>query len=391
MEEIMKKTLSLIAALALSVSLLAGCSGSSSAETAAETTVTESAASESTATQNAAEETASAENTESAATETTAAETVSEETQSQTETASGEETAVNVMALKGPTAMGMVQLMDNAEAGPVNGNSYTFTIAASADEVTPKLVQGEADIAAVPANLASVLYNNTEGQVQVLAINTLGVLYIVENGDSVQTVSDLAGKTIYASGKGSTPEYALNYILSENGIDPEADVTIEWKSEHSECVAALASDEDGIAMLPQPFVTTAQTQNENLRIALDLTKEWDALQADAETPSALLTGVVVVRTAFAEEHPEAVNAFLDSYRESVDYVNANVTDAAALIEKYDIVTAAVAEKALPYCNITFIEGSEMQEKLSGYLNVLYEQNPTSVGGALPADDFYYIR
>ena len=391
MEEIMKKTLSLIAALALSVSLLAGCSGSSSAETAAETTVTESAASESTATQNAAEETASAENTESAATETTAAETVSEETQSQTETASGEETAVNVMALKGPTAMGMVQLMDNAEAGPVNGNSYTFTIAASADEVTPKLVQGEADIAAVPANLASVLYNNTEGQVQVLAINTLGVLYIVENGDSVQTVSDLAGKTIYASGKGSTPEYALNYILSENGIDPEADVTIEWKSEHSECVAALASDEDGIAMLPQPFVTTAQTQNENLRIALDLTEEWDALQADAETPSALLTGVVVVRTTFAEEHPEAVNAFLDSYRESVDYVNANVTDAAALIEKYDIVTAAVAEKALPYCNITFIEGSEMQEKLSGYLNVLYEQNPTSVGGALPADDFYYIR
>ena len=378
MEEIMKKALSLIAALALSVSLLAGCGNG-------ETTVTESAASESTAAQE-----STAEEVSSAA-ETTEAETVSEETQSQTETASGEETAVNVMALKGPTAMGMVQLMDSAEAGSVNGNSYTFTIAASADEVTPKLVQGEADIAAVPANLASVLYNNTEGQVQVLAINTLGVLYIVENGDSVQSVSDLAGKTIYASGKGSTPEYALNYILSENGIDPETDVTIEWKSEHSECVAALASDENGIAMLPQPFVTTAQTQNENLRVALDLTEEWDALQADAEAPSALLTGVVVVRTAFAEEHPEAVNAFLDSYKESVDYVNANVTDAAALIEKYDIVTAAVAEKALPYCNITFIEGTEMQEKLSGYLNVLYEQNPTSVGGALPADDFYYIR
>lgn len=385
MEEIMKKALSLIAALALSVSLLAGCGGNGGTETAAETTVTESAASESTAAQE-----STAEEVSSAA-ETTEAETVSEETQSQTETASGEETAVNVMALKGPTAMGMVQLMDSAEAGSVNGNSYTFTIAASADEVTPKLVQGEADIAAVPANLASVLYNNTEGQVQVLAINTLGVLYIVENGDSVQSVSDLAGKTIYASGKGSTPEYALNYILSENGIDPETDVTIEWKSEHSECVAALASDENGIAMLPQPFVTTAQTQNENLRVALDLTEEWDALQADAEAPSALLTGVVVVRTAFAEEHPEAVNAFLDSYKESVDYVNANVTDAAALIEKYDIVTAAVAEKALPYCNITFIEGTEMQEKLSGYLNVLYEQNPTSVGGALPADDFYYIR
>ena len=383
----MKKAISLITALLLAVSLLAGC-GETGAETAAETAAEQASSME-----------AAAESPEAAA-ESTAAETetASESTEAaagseseETESPAGEETPVRVMALKGPTAMGMVQLMDSAESGAVNGNAYTFTIAASADEVTPKLVQGEADIAAVPANLASVLYNNTEGQVQVLAINTLGVLYIVENGSSIQSVSDLAGKTIYASGKGSTPEYALNYILSANGIDPEADVTIEWKSEHSECVAALAADEDGIAMLPQPFVTTAQAQNEALRIALDLTEEWDALQADAESPSALLTGVAVVRTAFAEEHPEAVNAFLDRYQESVDYVNANLSDAAALIEKYDIVPAAVAEKALPYCNIAFIEGSEMREKLSGYLNVLFEQNPVSVGGALPADDFYYIR
>ena len=382
----MKKALSLIAALVLSVSMLAGCGGSSQ-QTESTSTQTEAESSAEAAESTGETETAAAE-TESAAAEVSTAET--ENTEAET-AAAAEETDVRVMALKGPTAMGMVQLMDTAEAGPVNGNSYTFTIAASADEVTPKLVQGEADIAAVPANLASVLYNNTEGQVQVLAINTLGVLYIVENGDTVQSVSDLSGKTIYASGKGSTPEYALNYILSANGIDPETDVTIEWMSEHSECVASLASDENGIAMLPQPFVTTAQTQNENLRVALDLTKEWDALQADAETPSALLTGVVVVRTAFAQEHPEAVSAFLDSYRESVDYVNANVSEAAALIEKYDIVKAAVAEKALPYCNITFIEGNEMKEKLSGYLNVLYEQNPASVGNTLPADDFYYIR
>ena len=355
MEIIMKKLCSLIAAFALAASLLAGCGASGGGATA-----------------------------ESAEAGTASAETEAAE-------APAEDTPVRVMALKGPTAMGMVQLMDSSEAGAVNGNAYTFTIAASADEVTPKLVQGEADIAAVPANLASVLYNNTEGQVQVLAINTLGVLYIVENGESIQSVSDLAGKTIYASGKGSTPEYALNYILSGNGIDPEADVTIEWKSEHSECVAALAADEDGIAMLPQPFVTTAQTQNGNLRVALDLTEEWDALQADAESPSVLLTGVVVARTAFVQEHPEAVNAFLDSYQESVEYVNANLPEAASLIEKYDIVPAAVAEKALPYCNITFIEGSEMQEKLSGYLNVLFGQNPVSVGGALPAEDFYYSR
>ena len=169
------------------------------------------------------------------------------------------ETDVNVTALKGPTAMGMVKLMDEAESGAVDGNAYTFDIAAAVDEVTPKIVKGETDIAAVPANLASVLYNNTQGEVQVLAVNTLGVLYIVESGDSVNSVEDLRGKTIYASGKGATPEYALNYILSENGIDPEKDVTIEWKSEHAECLAALLAEDNAIAMLPQPFVTTAQT------------------------------------------------------------------------------------------------------------------------------------
>ena len=239
-----------------------------------------------------------------------------------------DDVTIRVAGLKGPTAMGMVKMMsdDAASDSPL----YDFNIYASADEITPKLVQGELDIAAVPANLASVLYNNTEGQVQVLAINTLGVLYIVENGDTVHSVEDLKGKTIFASGKGSTPEYALNYMLTQNGIDPETDVTIEWKSEHSECVASLAATENAIAMLPQPFVTTAQAQSESLRVALDLTEEWDALQADSETPSTLVTGVVVARTTFVEEHPEVVSAFLDHYQESVDYVNSNVEEAAQL-------------------------------------------------------------
>ena len=377
----MKKILSVLAALTLTASLLAGC-GSKAAGTSSETAAQAESAS---AAESVMESSVSAETVSQP--EATAAETES----TQPAEASGEETTVRVMALKGPTAMGMVQLMDTAEAGPVGGNAYEFTIAASADEVTPKLVQGEADIAAVPANLASVLYNNTEGKIQVLAVNTLGVLYIVESGDTVQTAADLKGKTIYASGKGSTPEYALNYILSSNGIDPEKDVTIEWKSEHSECVAALSSGEGGIARLPQPFVTTAQAKNDSIRIALDLTKEWDALQSGAETPSALITGVVVVRADFAAENPGAVSAFLDSYKESVDFVNGSTEDAAALIEKYDIVPAAVAVKALPYCNITFIEGTEMKEKLSGYLNVLFDQNPKAVGGKLPADDFYYSR
>lgn len=296
---------------------------------------------------------------------------------------------VNIAALKGPTAMGMVKFMDDVDKGEVDDGNYNFQIAASADEVTPKLVQGELDIAAVPANLASVLYNNTKGQVQVLAVNTLGVLYIVENGETVQSAADLKGKTIYASGKGSTPEYALNYILTENGIDPASDVTIEWKSEHSECVAALANDPSGIAMLPQPFVTTAQTKNPDIRVALDLTEEWDKIQEDKEEKSALLTGVVVARSEFVKENPEAVANFLDHYKESVDYVNDNTDDAAKLVGQYEIVTEEVAKKALPECNIVCITGDEMKEQLSGYLQVLLDANAQSIGGALPEDDFYY--
>lgn len=298
---------------------------------------------------------------------------------------------VNVMALKGPTAMGMVKLMDDADSGNVDTENYSFEIAASADEVTPKLIQGETDIAAVPANLASVLYNKTEGQIQVLAVNTLGVLYIVENGDSIHSVSDLAGRTIYASGKGSTPEYALNFILEKNGLTPETDVTIEWKSEHSECVSALAQDPEGIAMLPQPFVTTAQAKNPNLKVALDLTEEWDKVMENEETKSSLLTGVVVVRKEFAEENPEAVEDFMDRYADSVKYVNDNVEEAAKLVGNYDIVTEDVAVKAIPECNIVCITGEDMKEQLSGYLAILKDANPESIGGELPGDDFYYIQ
>lgn len=295
-------------------------------------------------------------------------------------------TKIKVAALKGPTAIGMVKMMDDAKTT----NNYEFQIKAAIDEITPLLVKGDVDIAAVPANLASVLYNNTEGDVKVLAINTLGVLYIVENGDSIQDVSDLKGKTIYTSGKGATPEYTLNYILKENGIDPEKDVTIEYKSEHAECVAVLASEENAIAMLPQPFVTTAQMKNDKIRIALDMNNEWDQLQTK-EDKSALVTGAIVVRTQFLEEHTELVNKFLDAYKDSVEYVNSNIEEAAVMIEEQDIIPAAVAKIALPYCNIVFIEGEEMRTILSGYYSILFEQNKKSVGGTLPDDTFYYKR
>ena len=299
------------------------------------------------------------------------------------EAVTSDATPVRVAALKGPTAMGLVQLMDESGAGTVDGNDYSFSIVASPTETTPMIVRGEVDIAALPANLASVLYNNTDGGVQVLAVNTLGVLYIVQHGDDVSSVQDLAGKTIYASGKGSTPEYALSYILEEAGLADS--VTVEWKSEHAECVAAIVNDSDAVALLPQPFVTTAMMQDPSIRVALDLNDAWSEVSPD----SALITGVIVARTAFVEANGEAVDSFLAQYKESTDYANSDVAGAAALVGKYDIVPEAVALKALPECNIVCITGDEMEADLSSYLSVLYEANPASVGGALPAEDFYY--
>lgn len=297
-----------------------------------------------------------------------------------------ERMTLRVAALKGPTAMGLVKMMRDVDEGePFSNNDYTFTLAAAADEVTPSLIKGDLDMACVPANLAATLYQKTEGEIVTLAVNTLGVIYIVENGNAVQSMADLRGKTIVSAGKGSTPEYALRYLLSENGIDPDADVTIDWKSEHAECVSALATGSATIAVLPQPFVTVAQGKIDSLRVALDLTEEWAAL----DNGSALLTGVVVARKEFVEANPVTVADFLEDYTASVAWVNDNTADAAQLIGEYGIVDAAVAEKALPYCNIVCITGEEMQEKLSGYLQVLYDADPASVGGALPEADFYY--
>ena len=285
---------------------------------------------------------------------------------------------VRAAALKGPTAMGMVKMMEE-------GAGTEFEICAAADEITPRLVRGEIDIAALPANLAAILYQRTGGEIQVLGVNTLGVMYIAERGESIKSVADLRGKTVYTAGKGSTPEYALNYILRMNGLEPGRDVTIEFRAEHAECLSALMNDPDAAAMLPQPFITTAMTKAQDMRMALDLTAEWDKL----DTGSSMITGVVVARKAFAQENPEKIRAFMEAYGASVDFVNEKPAEAALLVEKYGIVAATVAEKALPYCNICLIEGQEMQDKLSGYLKVLFEQDSQSVGGSLPDDDFYY--
>lgn len=346
-----KKLLALALSAVLTAGALAGCGTSAKEKSSADT-------------QSAAEQSVTEENTEST-----------------------DDTQIRLGGLKGPTSMGMAKLIQDASNGESDLN-VDFTLAASADELTPAFVQGNLDIMAVPSNLASVLYNKTEGKAQVLAVNTLGVLYIVDTGDSVKSLSDLKGKTIYATGQGATPEYSLKYLLKENGLDPENDVTIEWKSEPTEIVSEMAASSDEvIAMLPQPFVTVAQSQVEGLNVAVNLNDEWNAL----DNGSSLVTGVVVVRSEFAKEHPQLVSEFMDAYQASTEFANNHVEEVSSMIEDLDIVKAPIAQKAIPQCNITYMEGSSMKDALSGYLEVLYEQNPASIGGTLPADDFYYER
>ena len=292
-----------------------------------------------------------------------------------------------VAALKGPTSMGMVKMM--ADQKDAKEKNYEFTIGSSPDEIAPKFLKGEFDIVALPSNLASILYNKSQGKVQVLAINTLGILYLMENGDTVKSVGDLKGRTIYSSGKGAVPEYAFNYILKANGLNPDTDLRIEYKSEHTEALAALLNDKSSLAVLPQPFATVASLKNKGLRPALDLTKEWDKASKNAK--STMITGVVVVNKDFAAKYPEKIKKFMADYKASIDYTNTNVDDAAKLIEENNIVPAAVAKKAIPQCNITYVDGADMKDKLSGYLQVLFEANPKSIGGKMPADDFYYVQ
>ncbi len=316
--------------------------------------------------------------------------TVPDGTQAPEETKVSETSAVKIdikiAALKGPTAIGMVKVMEDAKAGNTE-NNYHFSIEGAADAITAGMIKGEYDIAAVPSNMASVLYNKTEGAIKLAGINTLGVLYIVETGDTIKSLADLKGKTIYATGLGTTPQYTLNYVLKANGIDPEKDVTIDYKTEATEVASVLETTTDAIAMLPQPYVTTVMMKNDKLRIALNLAEEWDKVSTDGST---VVTGVVIVKKEFLENNKEAFDAFMEEYVASVAYVNENVDAAAELVGKFDIFQAGPMKKAIPYCNITMIQGEVMKEKVSGYLTALYNQEPKAIGGKLPDDNFYYL-
>lgn len=291
---------------------------------------------------------------------------------------------MRVGTLKGPTTIGLVSLMDKAEKGESEG-SYEFTMD-TADAFMPAIASGDLDFVTIPANAASIWYNKLEGAVTVVDINTLGVLYMLSADDSITSFADLAGKTLVATGKGTTPEWTLRYLLSANGLG-EDDVNIEFASEPTEALALLSSGTAQIGMLPQPFATAALAQNEDLKVVLDMTEEWTKVNPDSQ----LCTGVTVVRTAFLEEHPEEVAVFLKEHKESADWVNENPADAAGLVVDAGIIEKApIAQKAIPACNIVCISGKEMKEDLGGYLEVLSDLEPSSVGGSLPGDDFYYI-
>ena len=293
---------------------------------------------------------------------------------------------VNLYVLSGPTGIGAMNLWAAADAGETQ-NTYHITMPGANDEVVAAISNGDADIAAVATNLAAILYNKTSGGVTVLAVNTLGVLSLLGNGQEVATIADLAGKTIYAPGQGANPEYILRYVLTGNGLDPDKDVTIQFVGEGSELLTVWQTDPEAIIMAPQPVATSILMQNENAVTLFNMTDEWDKVSGGDST---LMMGCVIVRNEFLQENPGAVALFLQEYAASIEKAQSDVEGTAALCEQYGLIPkAALAKAAIPSCGLTFVTGAEMKSALSGYLQVMFDADPKSVGGAMPGDDFYY--
>ncbi len=297
-------------------------------------------------------------------------------------------TDINVFVLTGPTGIGAVNLMEAAEKAEGLEN-YKFTAVAAPTDIVSKISNKEADIAAVPTNLASTLYNKTSGGVKVLAVNTLGVLYVLTpEGTEIASIADLRGKKVYTTGQGSNPEYIINYILERNGLDPQKDLDIQFKVEGTELTTVWATEPNAVIIAPQPVATSITMKYAGSKQALDLTEEWAKVSSD----SALMQGCVVVRTEFLEQNPDAVENFLTDYKASIEKAQNDYEATAALCEKHGIVAkAAVAKAALPYVGLCYIDGQEMKTKLSGFLTVLHTANPTSVGEKLPGEDFWYEK
>lgn len=364
----MKKLFALFMSVSMSAMLLSGCGRTETAEDhAGREEMTD-------ASQSSGEETPKEETTTESTTEASA----------EKDTEPEEKTVVRIASLKGPTSMGLVKLWQDAD-DDITSVKYEYSMHTAADEILPELVKGNIDIALLPANAAANLYQKSEGKIVVIDINTLGVLYMVSGDTSITAMEDLKGKTVYLTGKGTTPDYALLHLMESCGLT-ESDVTLEYKSEATEVAAVLSEHPEAVGLLPQPFVTAACIQNDALQIVLDVNAEWEKTSGG----KGLITGVTVVNRGFLESNPQAVAAFLEDHKKSADFANTEVEEAAALVVKAGIVEKEpIAQKAIPKCNITCIFGSQMKEMLSEYLDILYEQNPEFIGGAVPDDGFYY--
>lgn len=375
-----KKTLfSVLAALVLAMSLITGCGGASDESSSAPVTSQDTSS----------ETTSEKEETTTTTAETTTEETTTEEatttTTEETTEKAADTTEINVGVLKGPTGMGAIKLMDDSENGVYE--NYHFTLTAEPTDIVARLSNGDLDIGALPTNVAANLYNKTGGKVKLIGINCLGVLQILENGDTVNSIADLKGRTLYCNGKGSNPEYVINYVLRQNGLEPGTDVTVSF-DDPSVISQKMISGEIDLCMLPVPAATAIQMKSENARKALDMTVEFRNAANDG---SELTMGCLAARAEFIEEHPEAVAEFLKNYEASMTEALNDMDAMAELIAKYEITgNAQIAKKAIPDASIVCITGEDMQKTLEGYFKVLYDADPTSVGGEMPADDFYYV-
>ena len=291
---------------------------------------------------------------------------------------------MTVACMTGPTGIGMAKLMADSEA-KTTANNYTFTVASAATEINAKFIKGEINIASVPTNVAATLYNKTNGKVRMLAVNTYGVLSILEKGDTIKSIADLKGKTVYSTGKGQNPEFIFKHILRENGLDPEKDVTINFVSSE-ELVAKLISGEAEIGLAPEPAATTVMVKNQALKRVLSINDEWAKV-----SDSQLMMGCVIAMDSYIKENPKAVEKFLEEYSASIEFAKTKVDEAAKHCATYKITASeAIAKKAIPTCNLCYVTANDMKNNVNAYYDVLFAGDPNSIGGAKPQDDLYYI-
>lgn len=295
------------------------------------------------------------------------------------------ELEINVTVLNGTTGFGAAKMINDTK----NGNSelnYNFAVDTNPANINAGLINGSIDIAALPTNAAAALYKKSGGAIRIAAVNTLGVLYLMTNGEEVTSIADLKGKTVYCPA--NNPAYIFEAILKANSLKVGEDVTLQTLTEPADVQKALASGEAKIAVLPEPLASAARVANKDLKTPLDLTAEWEKAYGE----NTLMQGCIVVRTEWAEAHPKELEKFLEDYKASIDFTNESPKEASEMIVAAGIFAKApVAEKAIPKCNIVYIDGSEMAEALSVFFTKLHAVNPAAVGGAVPDSNIYLAK